>query len=182
MGSRRRKLLLKKNCVVCGKAFETCMLIKIYCSKECRIFSSNERARKRKGFVLIEEKRKCKFCKNEFIWSSSRPKVKFCTRECCKQFYTEKYREQSKGIINQGNGESFNYLRLRFEIFKRDNFTCQYCGRNVKEDKIKLHCDHIHPNNKGGLFVANNLITSCEECNLGKKDVLLEKRALRETC
>ena len=83
-----------------------------------------------------------------------------------------------KGIIVQGNSNLFNFYRLRFEIFKRDNFTCQYCGRNVKEDGVKLHCDHILPNKKGGLFVADNLITACEECNLGKRDVLLHERKI----
>jgi 5-methylcytosine-specific restriction endonuclease McrA len=71
------------------------------------------------------------------------------------------------------------WFKLRFEAFKRDNFTCQYCGRNVREDKIKLHCDHIIPRNKGGLNIPNNLITSCKECNLGKGDVLLEEHYLK---
>ncbi len=90
----------------------------------------------------------------------------------------KKFSLARQGIIKYANGKLGNFYRLRFEIFKRDNFTCQYCGRNVKEDKIKLHCDHIHPKIKGGHFIANNLITSCEECNLGKKDVLLGKKCL----
>ena len=61
---------------------------------------------------------------------------------------------------------------------KRTKYCSKYCGRNVKEDKIKLHCDHIHPNKKGGLFVYDNLTTSCEECNLGKKDILLRNKEL----
>lgn len=85
----------------------------------------------------------------------------------------------TKGIFIH-NGKSTNYYKLRFEILKRDNFTCQYCGRNVNEEKIKLHIDHINPVKNGGLFVADNLTTSCEECNLGKGDVLLEKKALIE--
>ena len=34
------------------------------------------------------------------------------------------------------------------------------------------------PKKKGGLFVADNLTTSCEECNSGKRDVLLHKREI----
>ena len=71
-------------------------------------------------------------------------------------------------------------LSLRFEILKRDNFTCQYCGRNIKEDKVKLHVDHIIPNKLGGLYSENNLVTSCEECNLGKGDVLLGEKTCAE--
>ena len=55
----------------------------------------------------------------------------------------------------------------------RDNFICQYCGRNVKEDKIKLQADHKIPRSKGGKDVFSNFITACEECNLGKGDILL---------
>jgi len=65
--------------------------------------------------------------------------------------------------------------KLRFEILKRDNFTCQYCGRNVIEDGIKLQIDHIHPKSKGGINSRMNLITACSDCNIGKFDVLLSE-------
>jgi 5-methylcytosine-specific restriction endonuclease McrA len=55
--------------------------------------------------------------------------------------------------------------KLRFEVFKRDSFTCQYCGRKAPD--ILLQLDHIEPVAKGGLL---NLITSCKDCNLGKSD------------
>lgn len=43
-----------------------------------------------------------------------------------------------------------------------------------------IHCDHIRPANKGGVLIVNNLVTSCEECNLGKRDILLEERQLNQ--
>lgn len=55
---------------------------------------------------------------------------------------------------------------LRFEIFKRDNFTCQYCGAHPPS--VILHVDHITPVAHGGLNEIDNLITACESCNLGK--------------
>ena len=33
--------------------------------------------------------------------------------------------------------------KLRFEIFKRDSFTCQYCGSSAPE--VLLHADHLKP-------------------------------------
>jgi 5-methylcytosine-specific restriction endonuclease McrA len=57
---------------------------------------------------------------------------------------------------------------LRFEIFKRDSFTCQYCGGKAPE--VLLHVDHIEPVSKGGGNDLLNLITSCEPCNAGKSD------------
>lgn len=56
--------------------------------------------------------------------------------------------------------------KKRFEVFKRDSFTCQYCGRKAPE--IVLHCDHIMPVSKGGKNDILNLITSCFDCNSGK--------------
>lgn len=62
--------------------------------------------------------------------------------------------------------------RRRFEIFKRDNFTCMYYGK--KPPSVILHIDHIIPVSKGGGNGTENLVTSCDKCNLGKSDVPLE--------
>lgn len=62
--------------------------------------------------------------------------------------------------------------KLRFEVFKRDNFTCQYCGK--QSPQIVLEIDHIIPRSEGGGDSLENLITSCFECNRGKGKELLE--------
>lgn len=61
--------------------------------------------------------------------------------------------------------------KARFEVFKRDSFTCQYCGRSAPG--VVLRCDHITPVAKGGDNHITNLITACFECNAGKSDRLL---------
>ncbi|MAF04392.1 HNH endonuclease [Herbaspirillum sp.] len=61
--------------------------------------------------------------------------------------------------------------KTRFEVFKRDSFKCQYCGRCAPE--VILHVDHIHPVSKGGENDILNYITACAECNGGKSDRLL---------
>lgn len=55
---------------------------------------------------------------------------------------------------------------VRFEVFKRDSFTCQYCGAQAPE--AVLHVDHIKPVSNGGDNSIINLVTSCVSCNLGK--------------
>ena len=55
---------------------------------------------------------------------------------------------------------------LRFEIFKRDSFKCQYCGRMPPE--VILEVDHIIPVSDGGDNDPINLVTSCQDCNRGK--------------
>jgi hypothetical protein len=56
--------------------------------------------------------------------------------------------------------------KLRFEIFKRDSFTCQYCG--AKAPDVVLEVDHLNPVKHGGKNDLLNLITSCFVCNRGK--------------
>lgn len=56
--------------------------------------------------------------------------------------------------------------KLRFDIFKRDYFTCQYCSRNPPG--VILEIDHIIPVKDGGLSVEENLVTACFDCNRGK--------------
>ena len=56
--------------------------------------------------------------------------------------------------------------KLRFEVFKRDKFTCQYCGRAAPD--VLLELDHIHPVADGGTNDLLNLITACKDCNAGK--------------
>lgn len=69
--------------------------------------------------------------------------------------------------------------KLRFEVFKRDNFTCQYCGRMAPD--VVLEVDHINPVANGGKNDILNLITSCHDCNIGKgKRVISENNELKK--
>ena len=63
--------------------------------------------------------------------------------------------------------------KIRFEIFKRDAFTCQYCGKHPPE--VVLEVDHIKPKSKNGKDDPNNLITSCFDCNRGKSNIELKQ-------
>jgi len=73
-------------------------------------------------------------------------------------------------------------MNKRQEIIKRDKSICQYCGILVKE-KMDLHIDHIIPKVSGGNDERNNLIVSCDKCNLLKgcyseeefRDMLIHK-------
>ena len=56
--------------------------------------------------------------------------------------------------------------KMRFEVFKRDSFRCQYCGRYAPN--VILEVDHIKPVVEGGKNTMMNLVTSCRDCNRGK--------------
>jgi HNH endonuclease len=59
--------------------------------------------------------------------------------------------------------------RIRFEILRRDNSTCTYCG--AKSPDVKLVVDHVVPKALGGTDEVTNLTTACEPCNNGKASV-----------
>lgn len=47
------------------------------------------------------------------------------------------------------------------EILRRDNFTCQYCGKH----NTTLTIDHVTPRHLGGEHTWENLVTACPSCN-----------------
>jgi hypothetical protein len=93
---------------------------------------------------------------------------------------------QSKPVITPEERKRINLsLRVRYEIFDRDAHTCRYCGRS--SPTVALHVDHVISQDscrvqfgsltekqviKGieyeGVNDRKNLVTSCQDCNLGK--------------
>ncbi len=68
--------------------------------------------------------------------------------------------------------------KIRFEVFKRDSFTCQYCG--AKAPDVVLEVDHIVPVSEGGTDELLNLVTACKACNAGKSDRKLSDNSILE--
>jgi len=54
----------------------------------------------------------------------------------------------------------------RQNIFRRDSYCCQYCGRDLYKETATI--DHITPRSKGGSSSWTNLVTACKDCNLYK--------------
>jgi len=52
----------------------------------------------------------------------------------------------------------------RLEIFNRDQYTCQYCGKETKQ----LTLDHVIPRYRGGEHVWENVVSACIHCNRRK--------------
>ena len=173
---RKKKPIKNIHCENCNEIFQNRSYSRKYCSDYCRKIMTREKQKLRlrkkgKGYAEGKIKGNCKVCNKEF--SLRTPIHIFCSIVCRKKYYDD----INNHTIFEANG-LHRSLRLRFEILKRDNFICQYCGRNPKEDKCKLEVDHIIPRSKGGKDIPSNLITSCFECNQGKKDVILENRKL----
>ncbi|MGE5251005.1 MAG: HNH endonuclease [Bacteroidota bacterium] len=59
----------------------------------------------------------------------------------------------------------------RREVFRRDNYTCQYCGRRDGS----LTVDHVKPRHQGGEHVWSNVVAACPSCNHRKGGRSLEE-------
>lgn len=64
----------------------------------------------------------------------------------------------------------------RRNIFKRDRYTCQYCGVQPGPDSLTI--DHVLPKSKGGTSTWENCTLACLECNKRKADKTPEKAGM----
>lgn len=62
----------------------------------------------------------------------------------------------------------------RREIFRRDHFTCQYCGKTT----VILTVDHVQPKHLGGLHSWTNLVAACPACNHRKGGRTLQESGM----
>jgi len=138
-----------------------------YACKKCHNKSVREWKNRNKDFVKRRRK--------EF-WEKNGDKI----NEERRIEYRKERKVKPESFRVDENGEKiiritsrkFARCKMRFEIFKRDNFICQYCGR--KAPNVELQVDHIYPKSKGGISEKENYITACQHCNIGKGMDILE--------
>jgi hypothetical protein len=68
--------------------------------------------------------------------------------------------------------------RLRFEILRRDNYACRYCGGSAPD--VALTVDHVLPVALGGGDDPSNLVTACAGCNAGKTSTSPSSRVVAD--
>ena len=79
--------------------------------------------------------------------------------------------ERSLKLLDSGNTSTYNcvvnhWYTLRWQVLKRDDFTCRYCGRSAPD--VVLHIDHVQPRSAGGSDDPSNLVVACAACNIGR--------------
>lgn len=74
--------------------------------------------------------------------------------------------EGTRSMENTSKSRAPISKALRYKIFERDSYTCQYCGRRPPD--VVLHVDHRTPVSRGGTNEEMNLLTACSDCNGGK--------------
>ena len=75
---------------------------------------------------------------------------------------------EEDGTILEGTdyqkGRKYQIANTREAVFVRDHYTCQVCGKSVKDGAV-LAVHHILPRSKGGTDRLNNLLTVCTGCH-----------------
>jgi len=82
--------------------------------------------------------------------------------------------------IRLKNQVRFHRAKIKFSknlIKRRDNYTCQYCGKI--QDRKKLTIDHVVPVSKGGESSFANCVAACYKCNNKKNNSLLSQTTMK---
>ena len=65
----------------------------------------------------------------------------------------------------------------RLEVFNRDKYTCQYCGKQTRQ----LTLDHVIPRYRGGQHTWENVVSACIACNRRKAGKTPEEARMKLT-
>lgn len=65
----------------------------------------------------------------------------------------------------------------RRNVFKRDHWACQYCGRQPGSEELTI--DHVIPRSAGGISTWDNCVLACIGCNKRKADRTPDEAGMR---
>lgn len=176
-------------CKVCGESFYTYPdRAKIFCSAACQYKARTLGLSQRivtKPYnitkVWVKAKITCKHCGKDFnTVLSKKDRSKYCSISCYNKHKSVMY--SGKGNPAYKNGSSLNHRthrgsnweKIRLEIYKRDNFTCQECGvkcigkksANKDNSHLIIQCHHKERYSLTKNNSPSNLITLCLKCHL----------------
>ena len=161
----------------------------LFCGKERYVFYGDKARGKGKYCNRLcwdKHKRKlpkfirCKYCGRDFENKTSQRTKRFCSRDCYANYLKGKYPVNLKGkrgvkprtyhLTKRPKHEGVEYKEWRMKVFKKDNFTCQICGKTsneLKKQGIKICADHIKPycNYPELRYVVSNGRTVCVPCH-----------------
>lgn len=165
-------------CVVCGKQFEGRKNSKLCNGDKCRKEYNN--IKYHENAIIKHDKNAsaihCKECGKLFAPSYGCKRRSFCSDKCSKKYGRKQGKHKRRSILKQV--EHINYSDLN--IFKRDKWMCQLCGKKVNPKYIGNHpmapsIDHIIPISLGGSDTPNNVQLAHRECNRIKSNGLYNK-------
>ncbi len=93
---------------------------------------------------------------------------------------TVRWRIAIPRIIILPHYEGYPSLALKLtrkNVYKRDNYTCQYCGKKYPPEYLNI--DHVLPRHRGGRTTWENVVCSCIWCNFKKGGKTLEEAGMK---
>lgn len=142
-----------------------------YCSRDCyheaqKIDNGLEWSRSDDHTLRI-----CEECGVGFVQSEGSNRVGYCSAECLRKRRDRIHSATRRSrMVSSPGYERFDPV----EIFERDNWICQLCGRKtdhrLRGEKLPLapELDHIIPLARGGVHARWNVQCACQECNKRK--------------
>jgi 5-methylcytosine-specific restriction endonuclease McrA len=157
--------VLTSICPQCGKRFKHYRK-GTYCSTKC--YTESSKAKEQTSICLV--------CGQEFKQKGN--KRKYCSVSCSVKAQAEVYRRNTmtRRALSKTNGR-IEMINPK-DIFERDGWRCQLCGKKVDKRLYKTKgtrrypnapsIDHIIPISKGGEHVRANVQCACYICNCKK--------------
>ena len=101
------------------------------------------------------------------------------------EFYEEEINSPSKTFKLPAVIVIFNVVKetclrsncTRKNVMNRDNFTCQYCAKELTSSALTL--DHVMPRSRGGKNTWTNLVAACKKCNQKKGSQTPEEAGMK---
>jgi len=174
------------NCVVCNKLSCSNTKVQKTCSDKCRrlwSYHSNPNKdlwnlkKRQKHIWKPTTSRICKWCNNKFDSSGNNV---YCTPECSLLATREFKKNQNlKRKLRKTKAYVSNVIRK--DIYKRDNWICQICGKKVKRDlsfpdPLSASIDHIIPLANGGTHEPKNVQLAHFICNSIKSNNVVNEQ------
>ena len=152
-GSRLGLSPVKMGCIHCGKPLTGTQ--SRYCSTRCGW----------RYYQDFDNERRCGNCGKPFDWRGTQA---FCSPECKRRARMDR-RQQRRARIYERPREFFTSL----EIYERDGWTCQLCGKKTLRREGVPHplaptIDHIIPIARGGSHTRINVQCAHFQCNVRK--------------
>jgi len=146
-------------CKYCKNKFIARTSNQVFCNKVCSYKHYRKKYVEEKygGIDPVPENIPCNECGK--LFTPRNVYHKYCSKACGNKVNKRKYKYKKR--------------MTNFKIFERDGFRCVYCGKTSYEDEIKLTIDHVKPQTKNGEHTMDNLVTSCDDCNVAKSDIEL---------
>lgn len=166
--NKYKKIIL---CEFCHKEFIVTISSKRrFCCNSCASQSNAPIQRKYVKKAPVEKQ--CKYCQRKYLFKVGKYKEhqgkKFCSIDCKIKAQLGKWAgKNNPNFIDGREGKSKHYRgenwkEIRKNIYRRDNYKCQECGKKCRKD---INCHHIIPYYETQNNLPENLITLCASCH-----------------